>query len=362
MLQDGERRLVTFRVIDAVMRHPNADALDLVQIGGWQCVTKLNEFKVGDSCIYIEVDSMLPDGNPAWQFLVDKMSRMTPDGKRARLKTIRLRGEYSQGLALPLSAFAGQGLVLGGEQSLDEQLNVIKYDPVVSGGPGAKLNGNARGTYPSWLPKTDLERIENCFNEMQRLGEDVVWVVEEKLEGSSCTVYSDNGELGITSRNIDFKLDDDTMQGNAFIDTVREQGLDKIVEIATDRKVAIRGELCGPGIQGNIYNLDKLRVFVFDVYDGDAGRYLTFDERQHFLRLLVAAGADVDVTPIICERTLPTTVQETVRLADGDSVLRPGQLREGLSWKTQSPVGTGSFKPRMYSFKSVSRDYLSREK
>lgn len=94
------RRLATFRTIDAVEPIPGADAIELAVVGGWKVVTKKGEFQVGDPCVYLEVDSFLPDGVPAWQFLVDKSSRTFNGVVGHKLRTVKLRGAISQGLIL----------------------------------------------------------------------------------------------------------------------------------------------------------------------------------------------------------------------------------------------------------------------
>lgn len=64
-----ERKLVTVRIVDEVRKHPGADVLDLVRVGGWQCVSKLGTFKAGDLCAYIEIDAFVPVTHPAFAFL-----------------------------------------------------------------------------------------------------------------------------------------------------------------------------------------------------------------------------------------------------------------------------------------------------
>ena len=97
-----QRKLVTVRTIDAVNPIPDADAIEVATIGGWNVVVKKGEVKAGDKCVYFEIDSFLPTGNPAWQFLVDKQSRTFEGVVGHRLRTVKLRGVTSQGLALRL--------------------------------------------------------------------------------------------------------------------------------------------------------------------------------------------------------------------------------------------------------------------
>lgn len=96
------RKLVTIRTIDAIGPIEGADAIEVATIGGWNVVVKKNEVKAGDKVFYFEIDSFLPDGNPAWQFLVDKQGRTFEGRLGHRLRTVKLRGTTSQGLVLRL--------------------------------------------------------------------------------------------------------------------------------------------------------------------------------------------------------------------------------------------------------------------
>ena len=98
----AERKLASIRIIDSVEPIEGADKIEIAVVGGWRVVVKRNEFKVGDLAVYIEIDAFLQEGNPAWQFLVDKSSRNF-DGKRGHvLRTLKFKNQYSQGLLLKL--------------------------------------------------------------------------------------------------------------------------------------------------------------------------------------------------------------------------------------------------------------------
>lgn len=185
-----KRKLVTIRTINELNPIPNADAIEVATVGGWKLVVKKGEFKVGDLCVYFEIDSFLPDGNPAWQFLVDKSSREFNGRKGHKLRTIKLRGQTSQGLALPLRALPTvqyaindpcDTIAVFGNMSSDERiesaallhqlengedmfalnltalLGVEKYEPPLA----PELAGQAEGLFPSFIPKTDEERAQN---------------------------------------------------------------------------------------------------------------------------------------------------------------------------------------------------------
>ena len=88
------RKLASIQRIVSIEPIQGADKIELAIVLGWQCVVKKDEFKVGDLCVYIEIDSIVPADNPYFEFMKDR---------KYRVKTIRLRGIYSQGLVCPLN-------------------------------------------------------------------------------------------------------------------------------------------------------------------------------------------------------------------------------------------------------------------
>ena len=147
------RKLLTVRTVDAVGPIDGADAIEVATVGGWQVVVKKGEVKAGDKVFYAEIDSFLPDGNPAWQFLVDKQGRTFEGRLGHRLRTVKLRGAVSQGFIVPLSALPQ---VTNPEEGVDyaEVLGVVKWEQPLP----AELAGQAEGLFPSFIRKTDQER------------------------------------------------------------------------------------------------------------------------------------------------------------------------------------------------------------
>ena len=150
------RALATIRVIEAINPIPNADAIDVASIGGWNVVVKKGAHQVGEKVVYLEIDSWVPEhlapflntGSPAKEF----------EGVVGyRLRTKKLRGVVSQGLILPTPP--GQTDVFNDGDDLTELLNIKKYEKPVN----AQLAGIARGNFPSFIPKTDQERIQNLM-------------------------------------------------------------------------------------------------------------------------------------------------------------------------------------------------------
>lgn len=364
------RKLVTLRQIAAIDPIPNADAIEVATVDGWKVVVKKGEYSIGQRVVYFEIDSVLPKGREEFEFLMArgcKEHHCDDDTYLLghRLRTIKLRGQVSQGLVIPIPGDWTLGLravlpdyqTFEFDEDLSEVFGVKKYEQVIP----ACLAGQQRGNYPRWLPKTDQERVQNCFNELDLT---VNWTIEEKIEGSSMTVYHDGETVGVTSRNLDLVLE---QEGNTFVDMATNSGLlralDEVVKVYPHlAPIAIRGELVGPGIQDNIYQLSKHRFYIFDVYT--AGRYLTFEEREGFLGFLMGFAPDVAWDDMIFQVPViqtaakfveGVTVDDIVNMANGESLIHPTK-REGLVFKMAETHGK-----RMVSFKAISPEYLLSE-
>ncbi len=348
-----QRAMASVQRILSVAPVPNSDALDVVQIRGWQVVTRRGEFYHGNIVVYLEIDSWVPHE------LAPFLSRGNPpreyEGKLGeRLRTVKLRGQISQGLVLPLSVLmerAPHDAIVAGfteGQDVSEILGVIKYEPPVH----ASLRGAPMGNFPSFLRKTDQERIQNSWNDVECLTSATsLWEVQEKLDGSSCTIFFHEGKVGVCSRNLELKLD---VEGNAYVDRARNEGYLAALE-KVGQSIAVQAELCGPGIQGNKYKLPHPRLFVFDVWLIEQQRYATKAEREEILLALHNAGADVTTVPEVDIRTLPDTLEECLALADGKSHVCPTTNREGLVWKSLKLEVDGT---RNVSFKVISNKFL----
>lgn len=341
------RKLASIRKIDEIRPIKDADAIECAVIGGWSVVVKRGEYKVGDLAIYCEIDSWIP--TELAPFLSKgKEPREFEGVKGERLKTIKLRGQLSQGLLLPMNQiveFIGNPLRVFSEgEDLSEALGIKKWEPVIP----AQLAGDAKGPFPSLIPKTDQERCQNLVEEIKAAHEcNSLFEITEKLEGSSMTVYRIHGEFGVCSRNLDLK----ETNGNAFWATARAEDIEaKMIVVDEHWDFAIQGELIGPGIQNNIYKLSKPEFHVYDVYDVRSGKYLDPVAR----RALIASMGLKHVPVITCGKDLGVgSVNDLLEWAEGPSRLYEKQEREGIVFKQ---VNGGM------SFKAISNKYLLGEK
>lgn len=353
------RKLASIRMISDILPIDGADAIECVVVDGWKVVTKKDEFQKGDLCIYFEIDSVLPVW-PEFEFLrkgcyVKKdwlVSELNPTGEGFRLKTIKLRGQISQGLVVPIpSDFPYSKMTDNGIETITdydgmdvtEYFKVIKWDPPVP----ATLAGKVRGNFPSFIPKTDQERIQNIKPEDLAKYEDDEFEVTMKLDGSSMTVFHYNGRVGVCSRNLELDWESDS--GTTFADVFVKSGL-KDWLLNCGQNIALQGELMGPGIQGNREALTEHRFYLFDVYDIDTGQYVTSEDRHELVALREHFGLDIQHCPVIDTKFHAAKLQteELLTMAEGPSIFH--KVREGLVFKSiQNPD---------FSFKAINNQFL----
>jgi RNA ligase (TIGR02306 family) len=339
IMEKKMRKLATIRKIDNILPIPGADAIECAVVGGWKVVVKKGEYQAGDLGIYCEIDSWIPHALAPF-LSKGREPRVFEGVEGERLRTVKLRGQISQGLLLPT---VGQTPLTGEGDDLTEFLGIKKWEKALP----AQLAGQAKGNFPTAIPKTDQERVQNLVQEIA-LAQGDEFEVTEKLEGSSMTCYLIGDEFGVCSRNLDLK----ETEGNSFWATARAEDIEakmrglRVKSTFTD--FAVQGELIGPGIQGNIYNLSKCEFRVFDVYDIQSGEYL-----NPFSRNLMVGMMELRHVPVIdAEFVLNTDVDGLLNMAESKSELADVQ-REGLVFKQNN----GGF-----SFKAISNAYLINER
>lgn len=344
------RKLATIRKIDALTPITGADAIECAHVGGWKVVVKKGEYIAGDLAVYIEIDSWVP--TTLAPFLSKgNYPRVYNEVEGERLRTVKLRGQVSQGLLLlihTLDAFDltdcgdtvyPKNLVAGDDVS--EVLGIQKWEP-----PLEFMSSDAKGAFPSRIPKTDQERIQNLSSELAEwMTQDLTWEVTEKLEGSSMTAYLIDGEFGVCSRNLNLKPNPDATFWKTAIDAGLEAAMRKFGD-----NIALQGELVGEGIQGNIYKLKGTHFYVYDIYDIAEGKYFEPIDRRVFCKMYT-----IKHVPVMHANTeLLTSVDSLLNLAEGKSVMGMiGCEREGLVFKCNE---------KEVSFKAISNRYLLKSK
>lgn len=334
------RKLASIQKVKNLESIEGADLIEKATVEGWSVVVQKGLHKVGDLVCFCEIDSVFPDA-PEFEFL---------RARKFRIKTVKLRGQISQGICFPMSVLEGKkydadmrvDFVYSFEEGMDvtELLKIEKYEPPVP----AHLSGLVKGNFPGFLFKTDEERVQNIEVVLERhRGKEFYY--SEKLDGTSMSVYFYD-EFGVCSRKLDLK----ETESNAYWQVAR---IEKIEEkLKTVGNVAVQGELIGPGIQGNKYKVNSLQFKLFNVFDIKEGKYYDFYSLLQFAKDLGFCTVPILSSAFILEHT----VSDLLQMADGNSKLNPLGLREGIVFRTIAETHDPDL--GRLSFKAISNKYL----
>ena len=379
------RALAHIEIISNIKPIENADNIALATILGWQLIVKKNEFKVGDKCVYIEIDSLCPKEDERFAFL---------ESKKYKVKTMKLGKKFgspiSQGLALPLNEFpeiadkkigtdVTEALKITYYSVEDQKRKSnnpnpdAKYRSMAARHPklakkkwfkwmmkknwGKKLLFFLLGkkndkplTFPDWIVKTDETRVENI---PWILDSKEPWVQTEKCDGTSCTyavnrLKKDKYEFIVCSRNVRQADRNQACyhESNIYWELADKYSIEEILtsfakEHNYDR-VVLQGEGVG-SVQGNPYKLEENRLYCFNLVIN--GERISTLKLQEFCK-----NNGLECVPVIdIAYELPHDMESMKLEADGMSVINPQVKREGFVYRSQD----GS-----QSFKNVSREYL----
>jgi len=313
-----DRQLVSVETIEAIDEIAGADMIVAAKIKGWTVVVKRGEFEVGDRCVYFEIDSMLPLDDDRFSFLASRGTKEVDGKKYHKLSTARLRGVYSQGLALPVHEFDTSDL---------GSLGIFKYEP-----PALTSNGDLVATYPDHLAsRTRAERVQNVAHAWNEVLESGPWVPTEKVDGTSMSVFKTrDGELIVCGHNYQIREGD-----NIYWRATNKYGLGD----ALSPGVGLQCELYGPGIQGNPLGVKEQRVAIFAVIVDHS----PIARAEWPTELLALA------TPVY-SLEIPATADLALAQVDGiKSLIAPERNAEGIVWRDSA---TGS------TIKAISNKYL----
>ena len=355
------RELATIREVSNIFPIEGADRIEVAQVDGWQCVVQKGEFAVGQQIVYVEVDSIMPE-KPEYEFLRQR---------KFRVRTIKLRGQVSQGLVLPLSVLpSGKRYALGDD--VTDVLGIKKYDPqaaqeeklLKSQQPQhgkfytymmrfkwfRKLFGKTKqqkAVFPSWIVKTDEERIQNCTAMFQReKAAGTLFTATEKIDGQSGTFYLEKTgarkyRFGVCSRNIGLGKPD----GSSYWTVAQNLELEKVLRalIGKADRIVLQGEITGPGIQKNKYDLKEYDFHAFNLIYPN--RKVTTQEMTEMLKPF-----GIKTVPIVAENVpLTGEIADMVEFSKGKSVVNPKIKREGVVMRNYD---------RDISFKIINPDFL----
>jgi len=338
-----KRKLASVQRIKALSPIRGADKIESATILGWNVVVQKDLYKVGDKCIFCEIDALLPEEEWA-EF-------MRPRG--FRVKSCKLRGALSQGLALPMDILPLGPYEYAIGEDVSKTLGITKYEPPPRFGFNS---GQAAGPFPSFVPKTDELRLQSVLPVLEELkGLPLYWTV--KCDGTSSTFAKLDGEFYACSRNLRKKSGD-----NVYWSMVEKYKLEEYIPDG----FAIQGEICGPGIQKNRLKLKEPDLFVFDVFDIKAGRYVGFDKFMSFCSRLKtvpveevipsaenARGAELTTDNI--DLSLDAWLERAKGLYEGTD-----NRREGIVVRPLTPTFSREVGGRL-SFKVLNNDFLLKD-
>lgn len=357
------RKLASIVKISAVSPIPNADKLDVVEMEGkaWRVVTAKGDFRPGDMAVYFEIDSALPADDERFAFLRDRCLRTfrTKHGKVVkevlRIRTIKLRGVISQGLLMPLALFPELAAIQNGYDE-DEILHVEHFDEVTEQmramlDTRIHTQTKREGNFPTFIPKTDEERIQNLADWCQAK-KGMLFEVTEKNDGSSMTAFwapalRPDKPFGVCSRNYELQRDDENVWWKAALKYNLEEKL-----ASTGRQLAFQGELVGPGMNGNRDLYAEHEFHVFRIWDITGNCYVPSGERVKLCKALGLPHVKI-IDPAKDVFNDLGTVDDILLYAEGTT--DRGNEREGLVFKeadSKCPC----------SFKAVSNRYLLKVK
>ena len=219
------RQLASIQSVNVVEPIDGADAIEKIRVLGWWVVVKKGDYWVGDRLVYCEIDSLLPERTD-FEFLrassfkpaqVDPSTGAATTPAGFRIKTIRLRGQVSQGICFPL-VILPEGADQTEGSDVTSLLGITKWEPPVPAG----MAGRVKGGFPGFLPKTDETRVQLLEATLARQ-QGKTFYVTEKLDGTSFSVFIREGEYGLCSRNLWI---DETDDASALVRVARSLDLE----------------------------------------------------------------------------------------------------------------------------------------
>jgi RNA ligase (TIGR02306 family) len=347
---------VTAEVL-TVHAHPNADALELAQIGLYLAVVAKGAYRSGETALYIPEQAVLPDALVEELGLTGRLA-----GKASnRVRAVRLRGEVSQGLVCRPSALEGTDLAAAAAAGTDfaELLGITKWVPPIP----PTMNGDVENA-PGLLPWVDIENLHR-YPQIFEPGEDVV--LTEKLHGTAClvTYVVEEERVHVSSKGFGAKslaLKEDPR--NLYWRAVTGHGVPAVAaHVAAQlgaRRVGIFGEVYGAGVQDLGYGADgrspDLGYAAFDVSVDVDGRVRWLDAAE-FAELLEGR---LPTVPRLYEG--PYDVSKVLELATGQETVsgRGLHLREGVVIRPAVERHSHAVGGRAVA-KAVSPAYLTRK-
>ena len=341
------RKLASIQRIWKIEPIEGADRIELAHVLGWQCVVNKGQFQPMDIAVYFEIDSFLPIRDE-FEFMRSSSYKKTDImGEGFRLRTMRFRGQISQGLLLPVSQFPELPKNADVGDDVTELLGVRKWEIEER----ATTGGTVIGTLPYDIPHTDETRVQEEPELIQAFA-GLEYYISTKMDGSSHSIGIDENGFHVTGHNYEYKDDG----SSSFYKLVKareyQTKMEDYMKALGMKTLTIQGELCAPGIQQNRLRLTKPEWYVFTIRENG--------KRVGLKRMLQICEA-LDITPVPIEEVdtdLPSkypTVEALLSRADGE--YPNGGKKEGIVIRPTEPVFCPLISASL-SMKVVSNKYL----
>ena len=341
------RKLASIQRIWKIEPIEGADRIELAYVLGWQCVVNKGQFQPMDLAVYFEIDSFLPI-RPEFEFMRDSSYRKTDlMGEGFRLRTMRFRGQISQGLLLPVSSFTEISDDMEVGTDVTEILGVNKWEIEEKVTTGGTVIGNL----PLDVPHTDETRIQ-AEPELIKDFAGLEYYISTKMDGSSHSVSLDEDGFHVTGHNYEYK-DDGKSDFYKLVSGWEIEGrMRKFCEETGCRMLTIQGEFCAPGIQKNRLKLTRPEWYVFTVRED--GKRVGLKRMQEICAALNLQMVPVEEVGMDLPSKYPT-VEALLARADGE--YPKGGKKEGIVIRPTEPVFCERISAAL-SMKVVSNKYL----
>jgi len=346
--------LATIQRITSIRLHNNADNLAIAKILGWEVVVKKGEFLENDLCVYVCIDTVLPE-KPEFEFLRNK---------HFRIKPIRLRGTESAGICFPLSilppfqihfapAYIERGsnkpLPTSWEEGMDvtDILGITHYEKPIP----AELAGIAKGGLPGYIIMTDELNLRTYPDALPELHSRPYYITR-KDDGSSGTFFIKGGEFGVCSRKIQLERSDT----NGYWKMAYKYDLENVIRKAfPDSDIAVQAEIVGPGIQKNKLGLKELELHLFNIFDIVNRHYMGYEQLVKFTK-----GFNIPMVTLIDEGLMfHYSLEELIKLAN-EQKYPTGGPAEGIVIRPKESITSAVLK-RAWSGKVISENYKEKD-
>jgi RNA ligase (TIGR02306 family) len=276
-------QLATIQTIIKIEPIEGADKVELAEVLGWKVVIKKDEFKAGDLCIYIQIDTTIDPKMKCFSHLVNPKK----PNDRVRINTKKIRGIYSQGLLISIDSYKLEPSIgLDVTNLFDVQKyekEEIIYNPLNEG--SYKTNNTIIGDFPlDIIPKTNEDHLKNRYTLLNKLLNKEIYI-SKKMDGSSLTIIKKNNEFIICSRN--HIINEDNIMHQYFLRNIKDNFL-------ANNNIVLQGEFCGPKVNGNKMKLNKHTFYVFNIKNLDTNKYMNLEEMQN-----ICSNLNLETVPIL---------------------------------------------------------------